>query len=187
MNAPIQLERIEPAPGKLFESPEVLKGVFEGGAFDMIGSGEKKDDWREDSTYWDSRLEGREYDFFKCYHGNVFDDDLAWVLVEFLGAEKVEVEGGEFVAGPYSNGYTKIIVGDFVWRIRLGSVVEKVCVFLFVLSHCLFVQAEPKAPGGKKKKKRDAAALLAQVCTLPPLLSLRLFLRTTRSSPRRND
>jgi hypothetical protein len=145
-------------------TPKVLKGVFEGGAFDMIVSGEKKDDWREDSRYWDSRLEGRKYDFFKCYHGNVFDDDLAWVLVGFLGAEKVEVEGGEFVAGPYSNGYKKIIVGDFVWRIRLGSVVEKVCVFLFVLSHCLFVQA---APGGKKKKKSDAAALLAQVCALP--------------------
>lgn len=114
---------------------QVLKGVFEGRALEMIVSGEKTDDWREDSPYWDSRLQGREYDLIKCYHGNVFDDSLAWVLVEVLGAEKVEVHGGEFVAGPYSNGYKKIFTGDFVWRIRLGDVVEKVCVILLVRCH----------------------------------------------------
>jgi hypothetical protein len=67
---------------------QVLKGVFDGRA---IVSGEKTDDWREESPYWDSRLQGREYDLAFDYHGNVFDDSLAWVLVEYLGAEKVEV------------------------------------------------------------------------------------------------
>ena len=57
----------------------------------------------------------------------MFDDDLAWVLVMFLGAEKVLVDKGRLAVGPYSNGYQKTFVGNVVWRIRLGEVVRQVC------------------------------------------------------------
>ena len=125
----------------------------------MIGCGEKKDEWRQDSKYWDIRLEGRQYDFVKCYHGNIFDDDMAWVLVQFLTAENVVVHGGRFVAGPYSNGYQKTFVGNSVWRIRLGGVVRQVHELSDVMEiELLMCRNPPLLSAPRRRWKQQARA-----------------------------
>ena len=53
--------------------------------FDMIASGEKKEEYREIKPYWDKRLQGREYGavMFKNGYGNVPS-----VLVELVSIDK---------------------------------------------------------------------------------------------------
>lgn len=51
--------------------------------FDMIASGEKKEEYREIKPYWASRIEGKEFDVV-CFR-NGYAKDAPTIVVDFLG------------------------------------------------------------------------------------------------------
>ena len=54
--------------------------------FDMIESGQKKEEYREQKGYWHKRLRGREYDAI-CFR-NGYAKDSPKMLVELLGIDR---------------------------------------------------------------------------------------------------
>jgi len=50
--------------------------------FDMIASGEKKEEYRDGTTYWKKRLDGRDYDVVSCRNG--YNKRAPKVVVEFF-------------------------------------------------------------------------------------------------------
>ncbi|MCA6489113.1 MAG: ASCH domain-containing protein [Chitinophagaceae bacterium] len=54
--------------------------------FDMIKSGYKKEEYREIKPYWESRLEGKTYDFIIFKNG--YSPDAPTLKVQCLGIEK---------------------------------------------------------------------------------------------------
>ncbi len=50
--------------------------------FDMIASGEKKEEYREIKPYWKTRLEGRDYDVISARNG--YAKDAPKLVAEFM-------------------------------------------------------------------------------------------------------
>lgn len=113
--------------GKLIGGSRVLRVCVEMGAFEvMVGDiGEKSEkytEFRRVCVYWNSRLEGREYDFVLVFGGvPYFSEKAPWFLAEHIG-HGIEKHRKGYLAGPYSNGYSKRFSGD-VWRIEIGRMV----------------------------------------------------------------
>lgn len=57
------IERLEQATGRVLILP--LKGIY----FDQIKSGEKPEEYREATPYWEKRLQGRDYDYVVLTRG----------------------------------------------------------------------------------------------------------------------
>ena len=55
--------------------------------FDEIAKGSKREEYRDRTDYWKTRLEGREYDFIRFR--NEYRPDVPEMDVEFKGVEKV--------------------------------------------------------------------------------------------------
>lgn len=54
--------------------------------FDMILSGEKREEYRDIKPYWDKRINGRTYEAIRFRNG--YGDDKPTMMVEFKGVEK---------------------------------------------------------------------------------------------------
>ena len=70
--------------------------------FDLIASGEKKHEYREDKPYWKTRLVGKEFDIIRFRNG--YSKDSPVMDVEFRGicftpAESFAPEHGEKLEG----------------------------------------------------------------------------------------
>lgn len=61
----------------------ILKLTLKRRWFDMIASGEKREEYRQPSQWILSRLEGKDYDLVEFRNG--YGPDVPWLLVEFKG------------------------------------------------------------------------------------------------------
>ncbi len=80
--------------------PKILHLTLHREWFDLIRSGEKTEEYRDETSYWDSRLEGKDYDLIRFVNG--YGKNRPFMVVEFKGSFCV---GG-------------------TWTIRLGKILE---------------------------------------------------------------
>lgn len=59
--------------------------------FDQIAKGDKREEYRDRSEHWKTRLEGREYDIVRFRNG--YGPDVPEMDVEWKGVEKVTRKG----------------------------------------------------------------------------------------------
>jgi hypothetical protein len=88
----------------------ILHLTMKGQWFDMIASGEKKEEYRIIKPYWNTRLEGRQYDTVKFRQGYNSDSPTMWV--ECKGIQK----GGK--------GNSKWGWDEECWIIKLGKILK---------------------------------------------------------------
>lgn len=75
---------------------KILKLTLKKQWFDMILSGEKKEEYREKKTYWVNRLcsgfpsayDAKDFDAVQFYNGAYFSDKLPNFLIEWEGMER---------------------------------------------------------------------------------------------------
>jgi len=63
----------------------VLRLTLAGKPFQMMLTGEKPDEYRQDSAWIRSRLEGKNYDWVAFYHGPYTGGNLPWFACPFKG------------------------------------------------------------------------------------------------------
>jgi hypothetical protein len=56
--------------------------------FDLILSGEKKEEYREIKPYWEKRLIGKKYD--RIIFRNGYGDNVPWFAIELKGSPKAQ-------------------------------------------------------------------------------------------------
>lgn len=79
--------------------------------FDMIASGEKKEEYRDIKEYWTKRLEGKSYD--QIHFRNGYSKDSRTMLVECKG---ISVDEGKLNWGG--------VRGQRCFVIKLGKILE---------------------------------------------------------------
>lgn len=79
--------------------------------FDMIASGEKKEEYREVKEYWTKRLDGKSYD--QVHFRNGYSKDARTMLLECKG-----ITIGE--GNPKWGG----VIGHKVFVIKLGEILD---------------------------------------------------------------
>jgi hypothetical protein len=79
--------------------------------FDMIKSGEKKEEYRDIKPYWTERLEGKNYDYIVFKNG--YSDNAPSIKVECKGIEKKNANP-DWCGGDSS----------FYYAIKLGSIIS---------------------------------------------------------------
>jgi len=93
---------------------KVLKLTIKRKWLNMLLSGEKLEDYREFNKYYESRLEGKWYDFVEFYIGGYFSETIPCARFKFLG---------------YKIGIGNVLWGapakDLVYIIKVGELVEK--------------------------------------------------------------
>lgn len=86
--------------------------------FDLICSGEKKEEYRKASSWIESRLLNKEYDYVRFKNG--YEKNSPCVTVEYKGYAKNTLFGFEKT---YSNGNkAPVHTGDYI--IYLGNIIE---------------------------------------------------------------
>lgn len=78
--------------------------------FDMIKSGEKKEEYRELTDFWKTRLEGKEFDTLEFVHGYPKKEDMSKRL--FFKNPKIRVGEGKPEWGAESGKQYYIITWD---------------------------------------------------------------------------
>ena len=66
--------------------PRILHLNLVRGFFDQIAKGEKREEYRDRSDYWKTRLEGLEYDIIRFRNG--YGPDVPEMDVEWKGVDK---------------------------------------------------------------------------------------------------
>lgn len=67
-------------------SSSILQLVLKGQWFKMILSGEKKEEYREITPYWDKRLDNKKYDYVRFRWG--YETKSPTILIECKGIQK---------------------------------------------------------------------------------------------------
>lgn len=93
-----------------------LKLVLKGKWFNMILSGEKKEEYRELKPFWEKRLKEKEFDRVVFYHG--YRSDRPYMVLECLG-----IEAG---SGKENWGANP---GQKYYVIKLGNILSKSEIF----------------------------------------------------------
>jgi hypothetical protein len=114
----------------------ILKVTVEMGSYDVMVAepgcvGEKKTEYRADSSHWRGRLccagnvdNLKTFRWVMVFGGvNVFDSKADWFIAKHMGHSLTEGVG-ERIVGPFSNKYTKGFNGS-VWEIGLGMIAQR--------------------------------------------------------------
>ena len=107
--------------------PRVLKLTLNLKPFEVMVTGEKREEFREDTQFIRSRLvdsktgERKRYDYVEFKNGYGNSPSMPQFMTKFEG---YEVRSGAFAEGPYSNGLTVDCAGPLTFVLSLGEVVS---------------------------------------------------------------